>query len=551
MGGGNFKNKNFRESILTPELLAEFLGTSYKKIRYFYYQRNISGHYTSFNISKKSKEKRLIRAPSPQLKSLQKKLSLTLAQLYRPRSPVKGFVEGFSISDNAYEHARKKFVFNVDLKDFFHSITFPRVRGLLISEPYGISESVASVIAHLCTVDGVLPQGAPTSPLISNMICSRLDRELSSLARKHRAKYTRYADDITFSFYCPVEFLPHDIVVPRGSIEGFSHYGAKIGKAFSDIVTGNGFSINNSKVRLQGQYERQVVTGLTVNKKINIDRRFVRKTCALIHSMETYGLEQAAAKGRELRKDEDFNIEPHVQGRLLFIKQVQGVESPVYQRIARRFNALSSKYKVPLLPSFSSVKTGLSNAVALKCWVVEDYDTDSQGTAFMLESQLLVTCAHVVGTSQDDHLSSVEVFRANKRTEKYIAKVVHFDWHRDIALLKLESDAIALPFLRLENVLLATVDNEVSIWGFPSYKSSSPHVSRVWALITNTYIASTVRYFVVDKVLYSGNSGGPVLNNAEQVVGVAARGAVNGTQTNSFICVSELEKVLLEYGKIL
>src|SRR5690606_21971561 len=175
--------------------------------------------------------KRKILAPDDKLKTLQSRIAGLLSKLYEPRKPAKAFIEGRSIVDNAAAHCRKSFVFNVDIKDFFPSITFGRVRGLLISKPYSLSAETATVIAHLSTVSGVLPQGSPCSPVISNMICSSLDRELHSLARKYRATYTRYADDITFSFYCPLKFIPREIVVPSLSSHGehANHYGSKVG----------------------------------------------------------------------------------------------------------------------------------------------------------------------------------------------------------------------------------------------------------------------------------------------------------------------------------
>lgn len=550
--GGDTSSKPLSEAISTPEQLADFLGTNYRKIKYFYYSQAMASHYSAFDIPKKSGGVRQIRAPGDQLKMLQGRIVGLLEQIYKPKSCVKAFTDGVSIVDNADGHTRKKFVFNIDLKDFFHSITFPRVRGLLAKEPYCFSPNVASVIAHLATVDGVLPQGAPTSPILSNMICSRLDRELSALARKHRAHYSRYADDITFSLYCPISFLPKEIVRVKEHREGFSHYGAAVGFEVEAIIKRNGFSVNLSKVRLQGRYERQVVTGLVVNKKVNVDRRFIRKTCALIHSMESYGLEGASLKGRELLKDANFNIEPHVQGRILFIKQVQGVDSPVYQRIAKRFNSLSSKYKVPVFGKASLLDVrSLGQRIKRKCWVIDVDSIYSQGSGFMLEGGLLVTCAHVlVEEGERDwskHEKTCEVFRVDDKSIKYRADVVHFDKDRDIAILKIDSVDQNFDFLRLEDVLMPTVDDEVSIWGFPAYKSGSSHVGRVWAFINNRFTVSAVTYLEVDKTLYSGNSGGPVLNKAEQVVGVAARGAVDGTQLNAFVCVSELAKVLEAY----
>src|SRR5205814_3311637 len=113
------------------------------------------------------------------------------------------FIPARSILTNAKPHLRQKFVLNVDLKDFFPTINFGRVRGVLIAKPYCLLPHIATYIARICCRDNALPQGAPTSPIISNMICSRLDRQLLRLARQYRCVYTRYADDLTFSTSMP------------------------------------------------------------------------------------------------------------------------------------------------------------------------------------------------------------------------------------------------------------------------------------------------------------------------------------------------------------
>src|SRR5690606_16842311 len=271
---------------MTPKELAEYLGTEYRLIKYFYYQMDIGEHYREFEIAKKSGGTRVIRAPSDQLANLQRKISDLLSRIYSPRSVVKAFRAGQSIKSNAELHTRKSFVLNLDLKDFYHSISFYRIRGLLVSPPYNFSYETASVISHLVTFEGFLPQGAPSSPILSNMICSRMDGQLLRLAKRGRASYTRYADDITFSFLGPAECLPRGIVKLDASC--WHHYfrGVELGEDLIDIIVGNGFSINHAKTRLQSKHQRQIVTGLVVNKKVNVDRKYVRKTSAIIHAVE-------------------------------------------------------------------------------------------------------------------------------------------------------------------------------------------------------------------------------------------------------------------------
>lgn len=549
------------DSSTTPELLATMLGTSYGKIKYFYYGRSGSRtayFYTKFEINKKNGGLREIYAPNKQLKVLQGRIAALLSNIYKPKSYVTAFVRGTSLYDNAVHHTRKTFVFNLDLKDFFPTITFARVRGLLISKPYALDPSTASVIAHLTTVNGYLPQGAPSSPVLSNMICTSLDRQLNSLARVHRAKYTRYADDITFSFYCPLKYLPFEIVNAQVSSAKINHYKAQVGAELKEIISANGFFVNSDKVRLQCRHERQVVTGLIVNKKVNVDRRYIRKTSAMIHSIQSLGIEGAKSLNRIINPSKEnpeeaaFELEPHVQGRLLFIKQIKGESSPVYRNMAIRFNALSEEYKVPLSSAETQGAINLNASVVEKCWVLEVDETISQGTGFIIEGGIMVTCAHVVASKDDPakHVESCIAFRVRSKSEKHRAVVVHYDLHRDIALLKIDSDTHKFPFFRVEEKIPLRQNDKISIYGFPDYKPASTSVGCVWARIVNSFVASVVTYYEVDKVLYSGNSGGPVLNSNHHVVGIAARGAVDGHELNAFLCKSELEKVIAAYNAL-
>ncbi|MFM7372884.1 MAG: reverse transcriptase domain-containing protein, partial [Sphaerospermopsis kisseleviana] len=100
---------------------------------------------------------------------------------------------------NAKNHCNKKFVLNLDIKDFFPTITQQRIRGVMMSPPYNLPSQIATTISHICCYEGKLPQGAPTSPIISNIVCAKLDSELRLLAKQNKCFYTRYADDITFS----------------------------------------------------------------------------------------------------------------------------------------------------------------------------------------------------------------------------------------------------------------------------------------------------------------------------------------------------------------
>ena len=186
-------------SLRSPSDVAELLEVKYNDFLYWLYRLPANQRYTPFLIKKRSGSSRLIEAPTRSIKILQQKLNQVLQTVYRPKRCVHGFVEQCSVKTNALCHVRRRYVFNIDIKDFFPSINFGRVRGMFMAKPYNLSPKVATVLAQLCCFNGRLPQGAPTSPTVSNMICAKMDSQLQQLSASHRCTYTRYADDMTFS----------------------------------------------------------------------------------------------------------------------------------------------------------------------------------------------------------------------------------------------------------------------------------------------------------------------------------------------------------------
>lgn len=183
--------------------LATVLGCKTKSLVYYVYRKPQSQQYETFKIPKRSGGTRTINAPISNLKLIQTSIARELGMLRTFSSCVNGFVKDRDIKRNAEFHIGRKFVFNLDLKDFFSSITFPRIYGMLISKPYQLKPKVAACIAKACTLDDVLPQGSPSSPVITNLICAKMDSQLTKLAKAFKCRYSRYADDITFSFNRP------------------------------------------------------------------------------------------------------------------------------------------------------------------------------------------------------------------------------------------------------------------------------------------------------------------------------------------------------------
>jgi RNA-directed DNA polymerase len=183
----------------TADDVAQLLEVPKGQLLHILYSYPSEKKYIVFDIAKKNGGFRSIKAPKGGLRILQQKLAPILYSHYKRRNQVHGFVKDRSILTNAKVHKRKRYVFNVDLHDFYGSINFGRVRGLFKAKPFQMGDKAATVLAQICTFENSLPQGASTSPILSNFIASSLDQKLSRLARRYKLTYTRYADDITFS----------------------------------------------------------------------------------------------------------------------------------------------------------------------------------------------------------------------------------------------------------------------------------------------------------------------------------------------------------------
>ena len=231
-------------ALQTRQDIADLLEVSDYQLRYHLYISNPQHRYKSFQIPKKSGGTRQITAPASSLKIIQRKLNQVLQAVYRPKSCNHGFVRQKNILTNAREHVGRRFVLNVALGDFFPSITFRRVRGMFKSPPYNLNPRVATILAQVCCFSDQLPQGAPTSPVVSNMICGKMDDQLRALARKYKCLPTRYADDMTFS--------THQSRFPEALGKYNDGVGIlELGNELVAVIQTNGFKVNQSKIRLQ------------------------------------------------------------------------------------------------------------------------------------------------------------------------------------------------------------------------------------------------------------------------------------------------------------
>jgi RNA-directed DNA polymerase len=318
-------------SLRLPSDVGHLLEVKYGDLLYWLYSLPPTQRYATFQIKKRSRSARLIEAPTTSIKILQQKLNQVLQTVYRPKRFVHGFVEGRSVRTNALCHVQRRYVFNVDIKDFFHSINFGRVRGMFMAKPYNLPPKVATVLAQLCCFNGRLPQGAPTSPTVSNMICVKIDSQLQRLSASHRCTYTRYADDMTFS--TSRRFFPTALA----SVNNLNQ--VEPGADLFEIVSVNGFSLHPNKVWLRRRDRRQEVTGVTVNEFPNVTRRFTNQIWAMLHAWETYGIDAAQSDFEKIHDHKHRapwsgrpSFKRVVKGKIEYLGMIKGKESSTYLR---------------------------------------------------------------------------------------------------------------------------------------------------------------------------------------------------------------------------
>ncbi len=292
--------------------------------------------YVDFSIPKKSGGQRTISAPVKPLKALQSTINILLQSIFVPDDHATGFVLDRSIKDNALIHVGQTCIFNTDLENFFPSITKLMVRKALHRELAGKlpSKDVINIICSLCTVPNssgieVLPQGAPTSPVLSNIVLKSLDKDMARLAERMGCKYSRYADDITFSHSKPIR---------RMNLFWESR--------ILNIIERHGLKINDSKTKTYVRGIRQEVTGVIVSDKLNVSRQYVKQLRVLLHLWEKYGYEQAQTIfSRDFCKGGTKNLCNVIDGKINYLEMIKGKEDSTYCRFKQRLKTLIWKQK--------------------------------------------------------------------------------------------------------------------------------------------------------------------------------------------------------------
>jgi len=514
--------------------VAKLLGIREVSLRYFLYKKRPENMYHTFSIVKKDGTSREIAAPDRQLKKIQQKLAQVLNDVYEPKVCAYGFIPEKGIIDNASQHTKRKLLLNIDLKDFFSQIHFGRVRGMFMAPPYALTDEAATTIAQLVCFRGRLPQGAPSSPVITNMICVPLDNALLRVAKKTNCVYTRYADDISFSTY--KTSFSHDLVFS-------DQYGVHLGEELLAILKRNSFEVNEKKICLRSRFQRQEVTGLTVNTFPNIRRSYIKHLRAILHSCEKYGIHNSAMryiekgycrnneiillakqKSNEERVDEWFKRV--IKGKILYIGQIKTRKSMTFLSMAKKANRVFQEelFEINSLDVYESIAKHNTYILEYSCG-----KEAVQGSAFYLQGYGLITSYHVT-----ENGGIYKVYPYYSFGEKFYGIVCktenekYSDKDIDYAIYEVSNLPISEEPLTIGNSEEICIGDKVTIIGYPKHtEGATPNIQTCTVTGKKVYL-NALFYTVSGKVIH-GASGGVVLDRNDRVIGII-KGGVESTE---------------------
>ena len=521
--------RNKFQALKSRDDVADLLEVDSRELRFYLYKAH---SYRTFFLKKRSGGLRRISSPANALKIIQRKLNQVLQAVYRARSPVHGFARTRSLRSNAARHLGAEWVLNFDLADFFPSIHFGRVLGMFKHKPYNLPDEAAQTLAQICCYEKSLPAGAPTSPVVANMICARLDAEMKALAKRYGCVYTRYADDITIS--TKSRRLAPAVAYRDATIKRWV-----LGDEVRNTIHANLFTVNDKKTRVRNRTSRQQITGVTINAGLNVSRTLVRQVRAMLHAWETYGEAKAEAEfqaryDRRDRRHPGPRFRAVLRGKLEFIGFIKGRDDIVYIRLLNRFLFLDPTLRAQPVVITASAKDAV---MAQAIWLLENEDGSEQGTAFAVDGGRLLTASHCVAKKTWASRPEID----NKRHPVTITKI---DEVRDVAELSI--DARVTVVLKLGEDSSLSVGTPIILLGFPNYHGGDS-VSIRRGSITQSRFYIKIPHFLIDADVVKGNSGGPVLGVQNRVVGIAVKGL--GTpgifsqedQLSSFVPISSLK----------
>lgn len=505
-------------SLQNIQQVATFFNTTTNRLLFLLYAPR-RPTYRVFFIPKASGGHRLIASPPPVTAAFQRRLLRCLVACTSAKQPVHGFTENRSVLTNAKVHLPATLVLNIDLQDFFSTFHFGRVRGVFAARPFSFPLSVATILAQICCFNGKLPQGAPTSPILSNLICRGLDRDLARLATNHRCRYTRYSDDITFS--TDGTSFPSVLVAKWPTLQDPR---PTLGDEVLAIFAKHVVTVNVQKLRLRRKAERQEVTGITINEKLNVPRVFVRNVRSILHDCETRGPANADRKFRQLDRKARRGFTPpvieHVRGKLDYLRMVRGPDDSLYVRYEIRAEKLSPRKGdgVPIFGRCVKENEILREAV----WIVLGLDSNglevAQGTGFTLENIGIVTASHVIQAGIHNGACRWMLLNAANPNRQHALTGYRSDPHLDVAVLE---SAVPLTAKFRPVVNIPRVGDRTYIIGFPHWHTIADQMLVAPSRIIQTKVVSTIVHILTGGPVRGGNSGGPFLSEEGYVTGIA------------------------------
>ena len=491
--------------ILPKELYSEFeffnyIGITLKEYNKIIYYK--SKMYHEFLIPKGNNKFRIINAPDDRLKYIQHKILDLLNNLYTIKNPVHGFVFKKSIITNANSHLKNNYILNMDIKDFFNTITQNRIIGLMHS--FGIPQDLSKIIANLCCLNGALPQGSPASPILSNMVCFKLDKLLINFSKKNRCIYTRYADDITFSSYHPMIIIFNNIKFKSGKLSI-----TDIGEDLKNIFLNNGFTINENKIHFADRNSRKIVTGIKVNVKLNLDRNYIRNIRAIFYSINKHELKKAEQILVDKCKKK-IKLENYLKGKIIWIGNVRGKSDPIFIKYAGIYNNIFEN-KIKITSNY------IDNAV----WIIESLSDNEKGqaqpnigSAVFIEGIGLITNEHCVSTNGE-----LLLYHYKNTEKKHTVNVNKVDKNYDLALLNHKLNNNEYSALKKVNKQTIKVNDLTQSVDYPDFYLGDKINIRS-GQITSLPTRSNIKLIEVSQQITQGMSGGPLLNADNEIIGI-------------------------------
>lgn len=517
--------------------LCNFLGITDKALRFYCYAKT-SRIYKIGLIPKKSGELRTIYKPIKGLHLVQRKLKEEFDKLIYEDNFAYAFYKGKNIAQGASNHKKSKIVISFDLKDFFESIHIGRIIGLLEHKPFNFPNHVAVLIAQLVTADKKLIQGSCCSPVLSNMIFYNVDKEIRNYIKGKRIKYSRYADDLTFSFstteYINL-FLKNDNTASND---------------FKLLIRKNGFQINDNKTHIRVAGLRQLVTGLVVNDIVNLKKDYRKNIKGFLHSLEKYGVDKTfdvfcKINGCEKNdKNKKFMLESY-KGKINYLGMIRGKNNTEYIKYANTLNEfLTNKIKrletedLALIKKYSIFSVSGSN------------NDDSLGSAFAYNNYI-ITCEHVIHDYFPEACVGSLVTCYNCSTRAVIpCKIIRISFENDFAILKPVNNIELISIKPSRNN--ESFDNVV-IAGYPDYNAASENFNNtIYGKYQTKQKFNNKTFYVFDASMQKGISGGAVLNGNNHIFAYAVYGSDtlgNSRINNGSLPITLIDESLDEINK--